>query len=139
MLRQMLAEIQRIRPGLEFNSRVVLEAVLLSEGPVGSAESVSQFLGLHSRFALGRLLKRDGLPSLHHLAAWALVLSWVQRAEGEGVSLCQLAFHSQRHPSACYRLVRETTGLRWGEVRALGSEWVRRQVLAHFPERAGFS
>jgi len=124
---------------LELESRIVLEAVFLSEGPVGSAAAVSRFLGLHSRFELGRLLKRDGLPSLRHLSAWALVLSWVERAEGEGVSLCKLAFRSQRHPSACYRLVRETTGLRWGEVRALGSGWVRRKVLEQFPERAGFS
>src|SRR5437879_985307 len=136
MLRQMLAEIRRIRPALAFRSRVVLEAVLLSEGPVGSAAEVSEFLGLHSRFELSRLLKRDGLPSLRHLSAWALVLSWVERAEGEGVSLCKIAFRSQRHPSACYRLVRETTGLRWGEVRALGSSWVRRRLLEQCPRRS---
>src|SRR6266550_8233064 len=98
MLRELLSEIRIKRPGLEFNSGTVLEAVLLSEGPVGSAEAVSQFLGLHSRFELGRLLKRNGLPSLRHLSAWALVLSWVQHAELGGTSLCKLASHSHRHP-----------------------------------------
>src|SRR5258708_31850415 len=125
MLRRMLAEIRRIRPVLELESRIVLEAVFLSEGPVGSAAAVSRFLGLHSRFELGRLLKRDGLPSLRHLSAWALFLSWVERAEGEGGALCKLAFRSRRHPSACYRLGRETTGVRWGEGRALGWGWGR--------------
>ena len=125
-----------MRPVLELRSRIVLEAVFLSEGPVGSAASVSRLLGLHSRFELGRLLKRDGLPSLRHLSAWALVLSWVQRAEREGVSLCELAVRSHRHPSACYRLIRETTGLRWIEVRALGSGWVRRRVLEQLPPTA---
>src|SRR6266704_1874740 len=136
MLRQMLAEVRRMRPVLELRSRIVLEAVFLSEGPVGSTASVSRLLGLHSRFELGRLLKRDGLPSLRHLSAWALVLSWVQRAEREGVSLCELAVRSHRHPSACYRLIRETTGLRWIEVRALGSGWVRRRVLEQLPPTA---
>ncbi len=135
MLRQLLSEIRRIRPDLDLNSRIVLEAVLLSEGPVGSADRVSRFLGLHSRFKLGRVLKRDGLPSLRHLSAWALVLSWVERAERDGASLCNLAFRSHRHASACYRLVRETTGLRWAEVRSLGSAWVRQRILEHFPQR----
>src|SRR5712664_2703203 len=91
MLREMLSEIRIIRPNLEFTSRTVLEAVLLSEGPVGSAEAVSLFLGLRSRFQLGQLLKHEGLPSLRHLSAWALVLSWVQHAEREGTSVCKLA------------------------------------------------
>src|SRR6266513_5022202 len=136
MLRQMLADVRRVRPVLELRSRIVLEAVFLSEGPVGSATSVSRLLGLHSRFELGRLLKRDGLPSLRRLSSWALVLSWVQRAEGEGSSLCELAARCHRHPSACYRLIRETTGLRWAEVRDLGSAGVRAQVLKEFPPRA---
>ncbi len=135
MLRQMLSEIRFIRPNLEFKSRIVLEAVLLSEGPVGSAEAVSRFLGLHDRFELGRLLKREGLPSLRHLSAWALVLSWVQRAERDGASLCKMAFRSRRFPSACYRLVRETTGLTWAEVRARGAGWVRQQILLRLPPK----
>ncbi len=133
MLQQLLTEIRAIRPALSLSSRIVVEAVLLAEGPVGSADAVSRFLGLHDRFELGRRLKRDGLPSLRHLSAWAMVLSWVQRAERDGLSLCKLAYRSHRHPSACYRLVRETTGLRWAEVRALGSAWVRRHVLEQFP------
>ena len=136
MLRQMLSDIRTIRPDLDFSSRIVLEAVVLSEGPVGSADAVSRFLGLRSRFELGRLLQRDGLPSLRRLAAWALMLSWVERAEGEGTSLCKLAFHSHRYPSACYRLVRETSGLTWAEVRSRGSTWVRRQMLHQFPPKA---
>src|SRR5258708_25432816 len=111
MREQLLAEIGAIRPALSLSARIVVEAVLLAEGPVGSANAVSRFLGLHNRFDLGRQLKRDGLPSLHHLAAWATVLSWVERAERGGLSLCKLAYRSHPHPSARDRLLPETTGL----------------------------
>jgi len=111
-------------------SRAIVEAVCLCEGPIGSARDVARQLGLKNRFCLARLLKREGLPPLHRLAEWATVLSWVVAAERDGVSLCWMAFRSRRHPSACYRLVKEVTGLRWEEVRARGSRWVQRQLLA---------
>jgi hypothetical protein len=110
-------------------SRAIVEAICLSEGPIGSAHEVARQLGLRNRFKLARLLKREGLPPLHRLAEWTTVLSWVVAAERDGVSLCWMAFRSRRHPSACYRLVKEVTGLRWEEVRALGSRWVQRQLL----------
>jgi len=72
------------------------------------------------------------LPSLRRITAWISVLSWVRRAEGEGTSLFRLASRSHRHPSACYRLVKEITGLRWEEVRARGSQWVEQQLLKEF-------
>ena len=43
--------------------------------------------------------------------------------ERDGVSLCRMAFHSGRYPSACYRLVKELTGLTWAELRARGLRW----------------
>lgn len=107
----------------------IVEAILLSEGPIGSAQDVARELGLRNRFELARLLKREGLPPLHRLAEWATVLSWVVAAERDGVSLCWIAFRSHRHPSACYRLVKEVTGWRWREVRARGSRWVQRQLV----------
>jgi len=132
------APLQAIRttcPSLTLYPRAVIEAVLLSEGPIGTAAAVARELGLPNRFKLARLLKREGLPPLHRLAGWATVLSWVISAEQQGVSLCWIAFRSRRHPSACYRLVREVTGLPWERVRTKGSAWVQRQFLKEL--RAG--
>lgn len=116
-------------------SGAIVEAVLLAEGPIGSAEAVARELGLRNRFKLARLLKLEGLPPLHRLAEWVTLLSWAVAAERDGVSLCWLAFRSRRHPSACYRLVKEVTGLRWEEVRAQGSGWVLRQFLREIEQR----
>ena len=129
MLGTPLTAIRATRPAMSLYPRAVVEAVLLSEGPIGTAQAVARELGLPNRFTLARLLKREGLPPLHRLAGWATVLSWVICAEQKGVSLCWIAFRSHRHPSACYRLVREVTGELWERVRAKGSVWVQRQFL----------
>jgi hypothetical protein len=121
-----------LRARLTLRTRSVLDAILLSEGSIGSAEHVATRLGLENRFQLARLLKREGLPPLHRLAEWATVLSWVIAAEERGVSLCYLAFRSRRHPSACYRLVKEITGMCWAEVRARGSRWLQRAFVKRF-------
>lgn len=129
MLAQPLPALRAARPGMTLFSRAIVEAICLAEGRIGSAHAVAHHLGLPNRFKLARLLKREGLPPLHRLAEWATVLSWVVAAERDGVSLCWLAFRSRRHPSACYRLIKEVTGLRWEEVRGRGSRWVQRQLL----------
>jgi hypothetical protein len=135
MLAESLAAIRVIRPGMTFYPRAIVEAVLLSEGSIGSARFVAHLLGFRNRFQLTRLLKREGLPPLHRLAAWATILSWVRAAEGDGACLFRLAFRSHRHPAACYRLVKEVTGLSWTEVRRRGSRWVERMLMKEFPRR----
>lgn len=132
MIRINLAAIEASRPHLTFLARSVMEAILLSEGSIGSAREVANRVGLRSRFQLARLLKRDGLPPLHRLAEWATVLSWVTVSERTGASLCHIAFRSGRHPSACYRLVKEVTGLCWAEVLARGSRWLQQRFLRQF-------
>ncbi len=129
MLGDSLVLIRTLRPGMTLVPRVVVEAVLLSEGSIGPTREVARQLGLANRFKLARILKRAGLPPLHRLAEWAMLESWLRTAEQEGVSLCYLAFRSRRHPSACYRLVKELTGLRWGELRARGLPWFQRQFV----------
>lgn len=109
--------------------RAVVDAILLTEGPIGSATTVARHLGLNNRFQLARMLKREGLPPLHRLGEWATVLSWTIAAERDGLSLCRIAFRSRRYPSACYRLVKEVTGFGWQEVKDRGSEWVERQFI----------
>jgi len=115
--------------------RAIVEAICLCEGPIGPADQVARQLGLPSRFKLARLLKRAGLPPLHRLAEWATVLSWVATAEREDVSLCWIAFRCRRHPSACYRAVKEVTGLRWESVLARGSGWVQSKFLSEIARR----
>lgn len=132
MLTATLAEVRRICPHLTIRSRAIVEAILFVEGSVGSMAALSGRLGLRNRFALERLLKRDGVPSLRRLVGLVTVLSWVKSAERDGVSLCHLAFRQRRYPSACYRLVREATGHRWEEVRKHGSHWVELRLLEEF-------
>ena len=129
------------RPDLSLRSRAVVEAVLLSGGTIGTAQQVAPHLGLNNRFDLARLLKREGLPPLHDLAAWASVLAWVDRAEGTGCSLCQLAFRARKDPATCYRTVKRVTGLRWVELRRRGSAWMAARFLSHcrgLPRGRGF-
>ncbi len=129
MLPLPISAVRAARPNLTPLTRAVLDAVLLSHGSIGTAQAVARRLGLGSRFKLARLLRREGLPSLHQLAEWITVLSWVVAAEQTGASLCWMAFRSHRHPSACYRLVKEVTGLGWEQVRERGSSWVQTQLL----------
>jgi len=131
MLASCLSAIHTARPSLTTLPRAIVDAVALAEGPIGTATAVARRLGL-DRFRLARLLRREGVPPLHRLSGWAIVLSWVLAAEQDGVSLCWIAFHTHRHPSACYRLVKEVTGLSWSEVRLRGSGWIERELLRQF-------
>jgi hypothetical protein len=132
MLAEPLATIHVVRPRMTLFPRAVVEAVLLSEGSIGSTQLVARLLGLRNRFQLARMLKREGLPPLHRLAAWTTILSWVRAAERDGTCLFRLAYRSHRHPAACYRLVKEVTGLSWTEVRLRGSEWVEQKLITEF-------
>lgn len=130
MLTQLLSLVRNARPSMTLMPRAVVEAISLTEGSIGNAEDVARHLGLPNRFKLARMLRDAGLPPLHRLAEWATVESWVLSAERRGVSLCHIAFRCRRHPSACYRLVREVTGLPWEQVRKRGSTWIHRRLLA---------
>jgi hypothetical protein len=129
VLGPLLIAIRAARPGMKLRARAVVEAIVLSHGPIGSAEHVARTLGLKNRFQLARLLQENGLPPLHRLTEWVTVLSWIATAEESHVSLCWMAFRSKRHPSACYRLVKKVTGHGWAEVHAKGSVWALRQFL----------
>jgi len=129
LLERVLVAIRSARPGMKFRARAVIEAVLLSKGPIGSARKVARELGLTNRFQFARMLKNEGLPPLHRLTEWVTVLSWIESAEQKRVSLCWMAFRSHRHPSACYRLVKKVTGHGWEEVVGKGSAWALQQFL----------
>ncbi len=129
MLSHCLVMVRSARPEMSWRSSILVEAVLLADGGIGPTHAVAQRIGLQSRFALARLLRREDLPALHRLAGWATVLSWLEEAERDGTALCRLAFNSGRHPSACYRLVKEVTGLRWLALRTRGSAWAEERLI----------
>ncbi len=114
---------------MTLHTRAVIEAIVLAKGSIGSAQQVATALGLHNRFQLARLLKKEGLPPLRRLSDWVMVLSWVDEAERHGTSLCAMAFQSKKDPSACYRLVKTTTGRRWEQVQARGGAWALQQCI----------
>ena len=130
MLERVMVAIRSARPQMRLRARAVIEAVLLSKGPIGSAQVVARALGLSNRFQLARLLEHEGLPPLHRMTEWVTVLNWVESAEREHVSLCWMAFRCHRHPSACYRLVKKVTGHGWEEVLDKGSPWALRRFLS---------
>ncbi len=135
MVADALSVIHSARPDIPLLPRILVEAIALVEQSLGSAESVANQLGLRNRFQLARVLKHAGLPPLHRLAGWLTILSWVQRVEREHESLCSIAFHSHRHPSACYRLVKEITHCRWKLVVRRGSAWVEQEMLKELRKR----
>ena len=84
-------------------------------------------MGLRNRFQLARALRRDGLPALEDLTAWARALYWLQEAERTGASLCELAQCAGVDPAFAYRLVHRTTSLRWAEARRVGLAAIARR------------
>ncbi len=118
-------------PHLSFRTRGILDALLLDGGVMGNASRVAELVGTSSRFALARLLRRDGLPPLHDLSAWISVLTWVTTAERTHASLFSIASRSGRSPATCYRLVKRVTGLTWSAVLTRGSLWTLRMFLKH--------
>src|SRR5262245_47687907 len=135
MLERVLIAVRSARPRMTLRARAVIEAVVLSKGSIGTAQSVARALGLTNRFQLARLLEREGLPPLHRMREWITVLNWLQWAERQQVSLCWIAFRSHRHPSACYRLVKQVTGLGWETLLGRGSAWALSKFLEEVHRR----
>src|SRR5205085_12326796 len=116
-------------PHLSDRVRSVVHALVLSGGTISGATKVARSTGLSSRFALGRMMQRAGLPALHELAAWVRLFGWVTRAEQGTGSLFAIATHSGKSPAVCYRTVKRITGLTWLESRSLGSSGILRLLL----------
>lgn len=124
-------QLHTVLPHLSVRAQAIVDALLLSGGELGTATELAPHIGEPNRFAVARLLRREGLPALHSLAAWARVLTWVQRAERTGCSLCELAFRCKKDPAVCYRTVKRVTGLSWGDLRRRGSQWLIADFIAH--------
>ena len=118
-------------PDLSVRAQAIIDALILNGGELGTASELAPHVGEANRFALARLLRREGLPPLHSLAAWTRVLTWIERAEQSGCSLCQLAFRCKKDPAVCYRTVKRVTGLSWSALRRRGSRWLIADFIAH--------
>src|SRR5437764_14057053 len=75
-------------PHLSGPVRGVVRALVLSGGTMSCATTVARSTGLSSRFVLGRMMRRAGLPALHELAAWVRAFGWVSRPDARTGALC---------------------------------------------------
>ena len=125
------ALLQRILPWLSADGRAVINILICENGRVESAQTLSERVGLRSRFQLARLLHREGLPPYEELAGWVCVLYWMLLADaGEGRgALRSLANRSAIDLASSYRLVRRVTGHKWKDLRRLGTEQVTHWFL----------
>jgi YVTN family beta-propeller protein len=115
-------------PWLSAQGRAVINVLVCENGRTGSADIVAARLGLRTRFQLARLLRREGLPPYEVLTGWASVLYWMFEAERSGATLLALARRAHVDPAMSYRLTRRLTGLRWSELRRVGTG----EVLSRF-------
>jgi DNA-binding beta-propeller fold protein YncE len=117
----------------------VINTLICDNGRVGSAPALSARLGLRSRYQLGRLLQREGLPPYEELAGWVCVFYWMLRADAGdgGGALRSLSHDGPINIASSYRLVRRVTGHSWNDLRRAGTEevvrWFRRRVRQPSP------
>src|SRR6266545_4346328 len=108
-------------PWLSPEGRAVVNVLVCDNGRTQSADHVAARLGLRTRFQLARLLRREGLPPYEALTGWARALYWMLESDRTGETLLALAERTHIDPSISYRLIRRVSGLRWSELRRLGT------------------
>ncbi len=126
--------LQHALPWLSPHGRAVVNTLICANGRVGSIVTLCDRLGLRSRYQLGRLLQREGLPPYEELAGWVCVFSWMLRADaglGRG-RLRPLAGLTHMDSATSYRLVRRVTGRCWKDLRLAGTpevvRWFERRI-----------
>jgi len=125
--------LQHSLPWLSPHGRAVVNTLICDNGRVGSIITLCDRLGLRSRYQLGRLLQREGLPPYEELAGWICVFSWMLRADagvGRG-RLRPLAGLTHMDSATSYRLVRRVTGKCWKDLRLAGTT----EVVRWFQQR----
>jgi DNA-binding beta-propeller fold protein YncE len=117
-------------PWVKDRTRAILTALAASEGNVGSVDHLSALAAFRNRFQLARWVRREGLPAVADLIAWARVLHWSHEAEVTGAPLSSLALRSGVDPATAYRIVKRATGTRWTALRRIGFSSVLRRFGA---------
>lgn len=112
--------LQTALPHLSIDGRAIVNALGCLNGHCAGPNELATWLGFHDRYQLTRALRRNGLPSLEELGAWARTLYWMLESEASGASLRELAARERLDPAVAYRLVRRVTGMRWSQVRREG-------------------
>jgi len=125
--------LQRPLPWLSVDGRAVIKTLICENGRFASAKALCDRLGLRSRYQLGRLLQREGLPPYEELTGWISVLYWKLRADSGDArgALRMLASQTGLEVASSYRLVRRITGRRWTDLRRAGID----EVLRWFEQR----
>jgi hypothetical protein len=118
-------------PELSSDTRNLLMLLVRTVRVNPGCAQLAKLLGVSNRYALGRLLRRRGLPPYRELLGWLQVLTWVVEWEERRTSLSVQAFDAERYPGSLYRTVRRVTGAEWSQVQARGSLWVLVQLVNH--------
>lgn len=122
--------LHRELPWVSGRTRAILTALAASGGNVGSVDHLSALAAFRNRFQLARWVRREGLPAVGDLIAWARVLHWSHEAEVTGAPLSGLALRSGVDPATAYRIVKRATGTRWTALRRIGFSSVLRRFGA---------
>jgi hypothetical protein len=105
--------------------------ILVQGGAAATATTVAHELGLPSRYALARHLRRSGALPFVELRQWIAVDRALRTFEDHGTTPCKVLLTAGKNPAGFYRMVQRLTDRTWTEVRELGSAW----FLARFAER----
>lgn len=116
--------IRRELPPLPDIGGAVLDQIVLTGGSAPPTAPLASRLGLSNRYALARLMHREGLPGIRELGSWITILGWVWEAEQTDDSLFVIAIRHHRSPAGCYRLVKRLTGFTWIQLRERGTCWL---------------
>lgn len=124
-----LARLLRRRPQLDPAAAELLLVLRVKAGPQFiSADQFAGHLGLSSRYAFVRRLKRLKLPPFSRLHAQVRVLAMLGETERHQVSLSRLAWCHEGDPASWLRVVKRATGLSWSDLSKVGMPWLVDQI-----------
>ena len=115
--------LEAVLPRLSPRGRAVINLLVITRGVFGGADEMATRIGVTSRFRLGRLLRREGLPPFGELADWTCLLQLLSEAERKRAPLLRLARLTGLEPATCYRRCKRLLGVPWRVARARGFAW----------------
>jgi len=93
-------------------------------------KSICDVCRLRDRHELARELRREGLPAYSAVAPWVRVLLFSLQWELNGVTPGRLTLNRGGDAAPIYRMIVRVTGLKWTEIREMGSALVLELVVA---------